>query len=156
MSPAVCAPAVVIRTADPSDMDGLVTMARHFIASTEYGTQIPDDEAHCRRVIEQLLGGGGVVVVAERDGTLAGMIGGLVYQHFLTTRITATEAFWWVEPNARGARIAKDLLEAFAAWATDRGAAVIELGSRHEKLDRFYARLGYRAVERVFQKEVSR
>lgn len=142
-----------IRYAGPSDVDGLITMARHFIASTEYGAHIPDDEAHCRQVIEQLLSVG-VVVVAERDGALIGMLGGMVYPHFVTARITATEAFWWVEPHMRGARVAKDLLEAFAAWAIERGAAVIELGSRHEKLDRFYERLGYRAVERVFQKEV--
>ena len=144
-----------IREATAADLAGVVLMAQHFIDSAPYGASIPNDVEHCERVVAQLLSLG-VVLVADCDGMLVGMLAGAVYPHFLTGRQTASESFWWVEPDARGKTLADDLLAAFTAWALNRGAVVLELGSRHKVLDRFYERRGFTAVERVFQKELSR
>lgn len=145
---------VTVREATMADIDGVVTMAQHFVLETSYGAHVPNDPAHLRKVTEQLLTLG-VVLVAETDGELVGMLAGMSYPHYLTGRQTASETAWWVEKSFRGARIAKDLLEAFVEWARRAGATTVELGSRHERLDRFYERLGFKAVERLYQKELS-
>lgn len=99
--------------------------------------------------------GVGTVLVAVEDGTCVGMIGGAVYPHFLTGLRTANEAWWWVEPHARNGRTGRELLRAFTAWAQAAGATRLEIGSRDERLDRFYQRLGFAPVERIFAKDLT-
>lgn len=143
-----------IREATGEDVPAIVTMAQHFVSDTAYGACVPSDAGHLQRVTEQLLALG-VIFVAERDGALIGMLAGLAYPHFLTTKQTASETALWVEWRFRGARIAKDLIEAFERWAAAQHATRVELGSWHAALDTFYGRLGYTAAERVFYKELA-
>lgn len=142
-----------IREATTEDVPAIVTMAQHFVQQTSYASCVPSDAGHLQKVTEQLLAVG-VVFVAERDGDLIGMLAGLAYPHYMTSRQTASESAWWVEPSARGARIAHALLDAFESWAQARGAQCVEIGSWHPRLDRFYQRLGYAPGERIFRKEL--
>lgn len=155
MTTATMSRTATIRPATAADVEGVVQMAQHFVLQTSYGAHIPADADHLRAVVQQLLALGVVLVAVGDDGGLVGMLAGLAYPHYLTGRQTASETAWWVEPSVRGAAIARDLLRAFEAWAVTQGAVVVELGSRHERLDRFYGRLGYAPVERVFQKELA-
>ena len=142
-----------VRPASSVDLDTLVTMAQHFVEQTEYRATVPSDAAHLRGVAERLLEAG-VVFVAESEEGVVGMLAGLVFPHYLTGIVTASETAWWVEPTARGTTTGRDLLRAFEAWAREHGATRLELGSRDARLDRFYTRLGYAPVERVFAKEL--
>lgn len=146
------APTVTIRHATTADRDRLLEMVHHFLAATIYAETI--DVAHLPVALDQLLTIG-VFVVAEQDGALVGMLGGMVYDHFLTNARTANECVWWVEPSARGGVVAKGLLTAFEAWARERGARFIDIGSWNPRLDRWYARLGYAPRERLFVKELT-
>ena len=143
----------IVRKATIEDREVLVTMAQHFVQQTAYGQQIPSDRDHLGRVTDQLLSLG-IVFIAEA-GDAVGMLAGLVYPHYMTGRQTANETAWWVEPSARGGRVARDLLAAFEQWARTQGAAVVEIGSWHPRLDRWYGRLGYVPGERVFRKEIA-
>ena len=145
----------VIRQATGADVPHLVEMARHFVAQTDYAGQVPDDLAHLTALVEQLLSIGVVFVADDDEGRSVGMLAGLVYPHYMTGRLTANETAWWVEPTARGGRLATDLLDTFERWATAQGATVIEIGAWHPRLERFYRRLGYVGAERIFRKDVS-
>ena len=156
MTPALVeASTLVIRTATEADLPRIVEMGQHFIASTPYRDQVNADVEALGESL-RLLFTIGTVFVAERDGDdLVGMLGATVYSHYLTHRRTATESFWWGEPEARGTRAWVNLLAAFEAWAHDQGARVIELGSWNPRLDRVYERrLGYVAGERIYRKEI--
>lgn len=144
---------VVIRPATADDVEAIVAMGQRFVQQTSYGKHIPDDPDHLRGVTQQMLRTG-VAFVAERDGQLIGMLLGCVYPHFLTSLCTAAETAWWVEPTARNLRTAVALMHAFLAWARAQGAVRVQGGSRHRVLDRLYRRLGFHAVETVFEMEL--
>lgn len=145
---------ITVRPATTEDLPAIAAMAEHFIASTTYREEIPSDPAHIWTAAAQVLNLG-VIFLAERDGAIIGMFAGLVFPHFLTSRRTASEQWWWVEPQARGGEAADLLLEAFEGWARAQGATRSELGSRHAVLDRFYRKRGYRAVERLHVKDLT-
>jgi GNAT superfamily N-acetyltransferase len=137
-----------------ADADRLLEMGEHFLADTVYGGLLPNDPAHLSRILAVVLQQG-TVLLAEREGTFVGMLAGLVYEHFVTGRRTANETVLWVEPSARTQGVGEALLEAFHAWARTQGATQAQVGSWNERLDRYYARLGYVATERIFTKDLT-
>jgi len=143
-----------IREATAEDVSAIVTMAQHFAATTIYGAQVPSDPAHLEKVVTTLMTMGSVLV-AEVDGRLVGMIAGVVYPNLLSGISTAGETAWWVEPSARGGRVARALLDAFVEWGRAQGARRVDICSWNERLDTFYRRLGFTPAERVFSKEVT-
>ena len=98
----------------------------------------------------------GLLLGFEKDGEIAGAIGGTIFPDMTTPKVHATELFWYVKPEHRGAGI-KLLLE-FEKAARDRGADriwmihLVELNDG--PLDKLYERLGYRFVEKVFVKDL--
>ena len=150
---AVAAP--VIRQATAEDVPAIVTMAEHFLAATVYHSRTATTSESLEKSARLIVENGVVLLAISDEGRSQGMLAGLTYDHYLTNVRMASESVWWVEPDARGGQIARDLLRAFEAWAATRGATEIEIGSWHPRLDRFYERLGYEAAERVYRKVVS-
>ena len=64
------------------------------------------------------------VVVATDEGRWIGLAVG---SHAVDDRVAHVYAMW-VEPAARGRGLGRDLVEAVAVWALDRGANALELG----------------------------
>ena len=65
----------------------------------------------------------------------------------------ASELIWWIEPAHRG-KAAIQMLDAYEAWARDRGcvlASMVGLGS-DPLPGKLYERRGYTAAERHFMK----
>ncbi len=149
----IAASVLTIRLAADGDVPSLIVMATHFLEQTHYGETIPVTptriEAKVRRLMDI-----GVVLVADGPIGPVGMVAGLVYEHFLTDSQTANEAWLWVEPESRGGHIADDLMDALEAWARQRGAARLEVGSYRPALDRWYLRRGFTPRERIFAKEL--
>lgn len=144
---------MTIRQATEADVPAMVEMGREFVRSTSYRDTVPESPEHLSGVGALLLKHG-VVLLAEQDGRVVGMIAGTVYPHYLTGARTLGESWWWVNEGARGHGAADALLDALEAWGRSQGATRSELGSRNAVLDRFYRRRGYRPVERVHAKEL--
>lgn len=129
-------------------------MGTHFIAQTEYATQLPCRPARMRTLLDRCLEGDGtIVLVAEApDGALVGMIGALVSEHPYSGERVASELFWWVEPAHRGH--GRDLMKAAEAWARDQGAARFQMVAPNARVGRLYERFGYTAVETLYQRSL--
>jgi GNAT superfamily N-acetyltransferase len=83
------------------------------------------------------------VVVAEHEGRLVGMASG---GRAPVAEEAAGLYSMWVEPAARGTGVAAAIVGAVAAWAAERGYAVLGLGvtTGNARAIALYERLGFR------------
>lgn len=83
-----------------------------------------------------------------------GILGGMLSPIYFGGGTVAQELFWFADKNGR------ELLDAFEAWAKERGAdgvimVNLALGEREDAvMNRMYERRGYQLRERHFYKEV--
>lgn len=137
----------MIRQATIEDLPNLHACGREFYASSAHigGFGI---ERFCK-VWADLLGMGGVIFIDERDGQVAGTIGGLIHRDIYGEEMIAEEFFWFVREEFRGGGLR--LYRAFKQWAIEQGAASIQmvhmLDLMPEKVGSFYLRDGYKPVE---------
>lgn len=149
-----------IRRATMNDIEELLRMARSFVQySGVEGLEM--HPASCVSLVQMLTTqeNAALFVADDQDGTLAGMIGGMVApQLFNHTRLEATEFCWWVEEDHRNGGLGPLLLGTFEKWAKEAGArsvrmAVLE-GPLHDMIAAVYKRRGYKPVEHHFGREV--
>lgn len=141
----------MLRKATEADLDALVAMGERFRARSSYQTKIAHNAAQTRALGVQLItGGDGAILVAERDGTLIGMLGIVAFAHPMSGDRTAGEMFWWVDESERGS--AGVLLFAGAKdWALAHGAKFLQMAAPTLGVKRFYQRQGFEEVETLFQ-----
>jgi hypothetical protein len=148
---------VTIRPADELDMDQLVAMSQKFHESTTYKDAFLFNEEHVRKTLGWIFVNG-LVFVAQQNGptsvpgALVGMIGVVIVPHLVSGLPTASEVFWWVEPDARG--VGLRLLRAAEGWAKENGAMVMQLVAPSSRAEQLYTRLDYRRLESLFQRRL--
>ncbi|MBZ9653553.1 GNAT family N-acetyltransferase [Phyllobacterium lublinensis] len=92
-------------------------------------------------------------MVLDSEGGVQGLLAAQAGPLPLAPVKAATELIWWIEPHARG-RAALAMLDAYEAWARDRGcvfANMVGLGSDPLPA-RLYESRGYIAAERHYSK----
>jgi GNAT superfamily N-acetyltransferase len=94
----------------------------------------------------------GEILVSERAGAITGMLGYLLYDHFISGERIAGEVFWWVEPEARGDGLR--LMREAEKRAKERGAKRFQFIAPTPQLEHVYRRLEYSWVESTFQKSL--
>lgn len=147
--------APAIREATAADVPQLVAMFLAFVASTQYARYVGHDAAHATRFLEQLVANpDGVVVVAERDDQVIGMLGLLAYAHPMSGERVATEAFWWLDPRHRGYGVW--VLRRAERWARGHGVKRLSLmaPADNARVMDVYEALGYEAVEITYQRDL--
>lgn len=141
----------MIREATHADTETLVTMGREFLRSTDYRLLLADNPAQMAALVETLIDhASGVVLVADHDGALTGMIGVLVTAHHLSAEPTAMECFWWSSTPGDGVR----LLKASEQWAREHGAVAMQMVAPDERVGALYARMGYDLIERGYMRRL--
>jgi GNAT superfamily N-acetyltransferase len=144
----------VIRAATLADVPRLVAMGRRFCAEPIYRDVWPENVAQLEAMATRLVTGpASVVLVAERDAQVVGMLGLLLYPHHLSGVWVAGEIMWWVEPEARGAGLA--LLRHAEAWAAEAGAEQIHMVAPDARVGSVYQRRGYRRIEETYARPVT-
>lgn len=144
----------MIRPATHDDLPRVLEMGERFFDTAGWDDVAEWDQASVRKTLEGLIeGDAGCLFVAEAEGGLVGMTGGLVYPfYFDHGHITGQELFWWVEPEHRG--VGGALLDAMETWAKEAGAksfAMIALDKINPDLmGRVYRRRGYRPSEHSY------
>lgn len=95
--------------------------------------------------------GSGIIIAAEDDGEILGVIGGLFGNAVTTGALELNEMFWFMGENARGQGVGKALLQAFIHAGKSAGAEGIsmvhlcdEVGDR---LSEAFKGLGFRPLE---------
>lgn len=144
----------MIREATPDDIPEMLEMAERFIALAWGRVGVPFDAASCERVLCGLMESEhGILLV---DDPCKAMIGALVHTwHFNTNVLTATELFWWAEPESRSAM---KLWQEAERRAAELGAQTFNMGLQNHlraaALGRIYERRGYTPSERIFITEL--
>lgn len=109
----------------------------------------PFIEEKAKQIIFGLIKSGGGFV-AEKDGRLIGMVGGIVIEHYFSSAKFSMDFVVYVAPAERGSSVAVRLITAYEAWALERGAEEIGLGVstgvEQERTVNMYERLGYKVA----------
>lgn len=149
--------APVIRDATSEDIPRLVAMGERFLTETVYrdrGVGV-NAAAMTRTVLLLLNSPTGAVFVAEDAGALVAMIGLLLFENPITGELTASELFWWVEPEHRGrGGYGVRLLKRGEQWARTTGAHKIHMIAPTQAVGELYRRLGYDYLETAYQKAI--
>ena len=144
----------MIRHATDADLPAIVAMGRRFLAETAYQGRIGENPQQMETLAATLINrDDATLLVSEGGGELDGMIGIIGFPHPISGELTVGELFWWTTPEHRGAGVR--LLRAAEAWAKAQGAKRMQMIAPTERVGQFYARVGYEAVETVFQRELS-
>lgn len=124
-----------IRTATLDDIPQIVEMAKRFYPLSPYPAiygDMPEEQA-AGLVIVTLQGFAeagivpGVMLVAEHDGKLIGMLCAHIDPATFTPAVIAAELVWWMEPEFRGGMSAVRLVRAAEDDARSKGATVFNM-----------------------------
>lgn len=136
-----------VRLAVAADVPAIVDMALVFLA-TEYAGAIAADPVRVEAMAATMVHEG-AMFVAERQGDVVGMIGMVVYDHFLSGERVASPVCWWVNPDARG--LGMRLFIAGRRWAIAQGATRLQASAPNRRSEQIYRRLGWTAFEVHYQ-----
>lgn len=148
-----------IRQATLADVPAIVAMSERFYAATEFPARLrfPFDPGTVEKIAADLARDH-VMLVAEGDGQLVGMVGLYVLPFmFNAGHRSAHEIVWWVNPDAQGAGVGKALLAAIDAACANKGAEAIymvHLASSPPQAAALYERLGYALTESSYVKRL--
>lgn len=145
----------MIRTATNDDIVHFIRMGRDFaVAAGE-----PFDRESLVQHLEWIIDTENTTaLVAETDAGIVGIIAGIFFPTFWDqSKITATEMWWWVDPQARGSKVGIELMNALESWARDNGAfrlSMMMIAGVAPGIEKLYRRQGYRLHEQTFLKEL--
>lgn len=147
----------IIRKATLADVPAIVSMSARFYPTTHYADWCEMDEASVAGLATGLIEND-VFFVAEKDGELVGMIGLMVAPFlFNQNRKFAVEIVWWVAPDARGSRIASQLLAVVEQPCRDAGAdriQMVHMPNSPPQAAALYRHAGYAESEISFTKDI--
>jgi ribosomal protein S18 acetylase RimI-like enzyme len=139
----------MIRDAQLSDVPRLVEMGQRFIKETSYSKHLRDNP-ECAAVLITSLIEKGSLLILEQGQEIIGMLGFVMFPHFMSGDLTAGEIFWWVEPEHRGQGL--KLLREMERRARVEGAKYVQMVAPNEKVGRLYERLGFDRIETSYQR----
>lgn len=144
-----------IRDATENDLNAIVAMGAKFYATTRDSEIIPYDEASCA-YMAQLMLETGVLMVAERNGAVVGMVGLLLSPYPFNFNFKWTsEVMWWVEPEHRDTGAGIALLRECDVANVKVGAKIGHmqlLANSPEHVAKLYEMLGYEHSATAFIK----
>lgn len=142
----------MIRRATPADIPRMIDLGAAMHEESRYarlGYKPSKVAAMLQVVIER-----GIALVAERDGQIIGGFAGIVEPHWFSDDLIATDLALFIEPGKRGGIAAARLIDAFLAFARERGAIMTDIlintGVRHEDTARLFERLGGKAAGLIY------
>ena len=146
-----------LRLAQPQDRHHILRMAKAMHEESPRYKGLAFSDGKTLALIDYLMDySEGVLIVAEQDEEIAGMIAGMLVEHFFSDAKHASDLALYVVPHRRGSSIAVRLAKAFETWAAAIGADEIILGaSTGVASDRtvcMYEKLGYSLISRSLLK----
>lgn len=149
----------MIRDAIPADVPRIADLGGEFHREAGWGDVVPYSQEDTQKTLDFLIeDDNGILLVAERDGEIIGMTGGLAHPvYFNLSHKSGQELFWWVQPGLRDGT-GRLLLEAMEARAKAIGCvswSMIALDKVNPELTgKIYRRRGYRASEHSYIKRL--
>lgn len=146
----------MVRNAEEKDLITIVEMGELFHAEAGLDKVASYNRFHTYKMVEELLNAPeGILLVAEKDGEIIGMTGGITYpMYFNQDSISGQEMFWYVEPEYRNGTIGIKMLREMEKQAKERGCDTFTMISEDylnpEALDKMYLKSGYRRYEHTY------
>ena len=144
---------MAIRKATSDDLNRLVEMGALMHAESPTFRGMAFDPWKLHAAIARILDSEtGFAMVYEAGGRIVGAMVGMIFQHWFSPDLMASDMALFVEPEHRGGMGAVRLLNAYADWAEDNGAAPgmtwfgITTGVEPEMTEKLCERLGWRRV----------
>jgi GNAT superfamily N-acetyltransferase len=145
---------MTIREAAPDDLPRVREMAAAFLAGTAYGALLPASPEALERIVA-VVAAHGVILVADADAQLVGMLALVEMPHLITGEPSVEEMAWWVDPAARAGSVGPRLLTAGEEWVRARGGSLLKMvAPAGTRVGHYYERRGYQAVETTYAKRV--
>ncbi|MDR1276569.1 MAG: GNAT family N-acetyltransferase [Candidatus Accumulibacter sp.] len=148
----------MIRPAKTDDVPRIVELGRLLHAASSYATQ-RFDEDKVADTMRALIGGSGVVFVAEIDGVVVGGIAGAVTEPWFSREKIAFDYSFFIDPARRHGVMAVRLLKTFFDWARRMGAERIHMGITTgvnvEETARLYRALGMKDAGALFERQMT-
>ena len=151
---------MVVRRAMIDDLTAYVRLAQAFhTASPMRETASFDVEGYSAFYVDALENPLMALWVAELDGAVVGITGALFYSlYFSPSTKIVQELWWWLNPDARGSGLGKQMFLAIEDWAVAQKASAVFMialeNTDSETMSAVYERFGYRPIERTFMKGV--
>lgn len=156
----IAAPPVRVRDATPDDAPALMRLARAFYDAALAGGGIPFDARSAARNFVAMMGQR-LLIVAEVDGALVGVVGGASGPYLCNDAYhVGSEVLWWVDPPYRKTGAGLALLDAIEERARELGLAkwtmmdLVREGS-DDRARKIYELRGYQLRERAYQKDLA-
>jgi GNAT superfamily N-acetyltransferase len=140
---------MTVREARPDDFPAILEMGRRFHEFSPWRDRPFSNDATLE-MLQRITDSEDAVLFTNGSGIL----GGVVAPIYFGGGTVAQELFWFADKGGRA------LLDAFEAWAKERGADGILMISlalderTDQRMSKIYERRGYRLRERNFYKEV--
>lgn len=156
---------MIIRPATIDDVPALVDMAERFYPLSPYPAiygDMPASQA-AGLVIVTMQGmaefgiAPGVMLVAEKEGHLIGMLCAHIDAATFTPAVVAAELVWWMEPEHRGGMGAVRLVKEGENHAREKGATVFNmcvLSTSPEEAAGLLRMMGYAPTHTVYSKRL--
>ena len=147
----------MIRQAREDDLLRIVEMSAQFYPHTYYIKISPFDTESVSILASSLIDNG-VMLVAEVEGKVVGMVG-LVPAPFIfnPSIVGVYEVIWWVEPEYQGQGVGRDLLRVIEPIAKEKGASYIHMVCMADspiQAAALYIKEGYDHTEMSFTKRI--
>lgn len=143
----------MIRRATPVDMPRIMEMGLRFIRETQYADKIEENPDAIIDIVDKLMSGEDrLLIVNECKGTVNGMLGAFAFVHPISGEKVASEAFWWTEPECRGAGVR--MMRRAEDWARSIGAKKMMMIAPTKRVGDFYKAIGYQMVEITYQRSL--
>ena len=147
---------MIVRSAHFEDTERLLEMGKKMHDEGAYAF-LPFDSEKVRELMIRIMSepANWCGLVAESDGTLAGMLGGYLTDYFFCREKLACDLLLYVEPKWRRSSAATRLIRGFEDWAAARGARELCLGVstgvQTDSTERFYCKLGFTRVGGIYK-----
>ena len=147
---------VTIRRASPDDIDWLITELRKFSQFIQTKRPVFEDEEFARNALTSLITSH-YALIAEKEGTPIGFIGGLLTPHSMNPAIRVLcETFFWVTEDQRGARAGAMLLNEFLEHGKQNVDWILFALEEHSPMnEKSLLKRGFKRQERNYLLEVA-
>lgn len=146
-----------IRKGTLADVPEIVRMSAAFYPTTHYAQWCDMDEETVADLASSLIENH-IFFVAEDGEHLIGMVGLFIIPFMFNRHATsAGEVVWWVDPEARGSRVAASLLQAVEGACRDAGAdriQMVHMPNSPPQAAALYEKLGYSRSEISYTKDI--
>lgn len=139
----------MIRTATREDIPRIVEMGLRFHRESTYRNHLSSNPEQIGLLAEKVMTSG-ICLVSEQNGVVCGMIGVVLFPHFISGELIAGEVAWWVEPEHRGSGL--KLMREAERRAREAGATKMQMIAPNAHVAAVYERLSYEFVESAYQK----